>query len=294
MRKIFVVLGAIIAIVAAGGVYLFMQLNRPAVVEVPVALSEITAGTVLTPDLFRVTRVSNVDPDTLALWVTISEWDLAQGKTASTDIHAGFPVAKVQINPDSTAEGEKRLSIVLTGTNEYYAVIPTSPNEVGNFVQTGDRIDLFISMGSMDKRDVIELAPKAASPAAGTTLTHTETPVSKLVMQNMLVLRIERDPPKSTGSATNQQVGQAVTYAPGDVKRLYVKVNRDQAEVLNFILNTSKRSIMVRAYRGDNENLPTDGVTWEDFARWFFAQRGAAAVQPFNAASPARPATTGK
>ena len=116
MRKIFVVLGAIIAIVAAGGVYLFMQLNRPAVVEVPVALSEITAGTVLTPDLFRVTRVSNVDPDTLALWVTINEWDLAQGKTASTDIHAGFPVAKVQIDPNSTAEGEKRLSIVLTGT----------------------------------------------------------------------------------------------------------------------------------------------------------------------------------
>ncbi len=298
MRKIFVILGAIIALLAAGGVYLFMQLSRPSVTEVPVAASEIIAGTVLNSSLFRITRVSNIEPEALAKWVTLNEWRMAEGKVSTSDIHEGFPVAKVQIDPESTAEGEKRLSIVLTGTKEYYAVIPTSPNEVGNFVQTGDRVDLFISLGSMDKRDVIEISPNTAAPAAGgttagTTLTHTETPVSKLVMQNMVVIRVERDAAKSSGSSSNQTAGQT-TYTPGDVKRLYVKVNRDQAEVLNFVVNSGKRSIMVRAYTADNENVPTDGVTWEDFARWFFAQRGTATVQPFDAASPSKPATSGK
>lgn len=293
MRKILVIVGAIIAILAAGGVYLFMQLSRPAVVEVPVAASEITAGTVLNSSMFRITRVSDVEPAALSKWVTFSEWGMAQGKVTTSDIHEGFPLAKVQIDPESTAEGEKRLSIVLTGTKEYYAVIPTSPNEIGNFVQTGDRVDLFISLGAMDKREFIDLASAPAVTDALATVTHTEIPISKLVMQNMLIIRVERDPAKSSGSSSNQQVGQT-TYTPGDVKRLYVKVDRNQAEIMNFVLNTAKRSMMVRAFTADSQNLPTDGVTWDDFARWFYAQRGTARVQPFDSASPALPASSGQ
>ncbi|HEY3291713.1 MAG TPA: SAF domain-containing protein [Anaerolineae bacterium] len=298
MRKLFIILGAVIAIVAAGGVYLFMQLNRPAITEVPVAISEIPAGTVLTTDLFKLTRVSNVEADAISQWVTYNEWNMAQGKVATTDIHAGFPIAKVQVDPESTAEGEKRLSVVLTGTNEYYAVIPVSANEIGNYVQTGDRVDLFITLGAMDKA-VIELSPQdinAKAPGTGATVafTRTEIPVSKLVMQNMYILRIDRDPARQAASSNNQTAGQQTAYIPGDVKRLYVRVDRDQAEVLNFILNTAKRSFMVRAFKAEHNNVPTDGVTWDDFVRWFIAQRGNGNVQPFNAVSPAQPASGGK
>ncbi len=292
MRKVFVIVGAIVAILAAGGVYLFMQLSRPVIIEVPVAATEIMAGTVLNSSMFRITRVSEVEAEALSKWVTLAEWGMAQGKAALSDIHEGFPVAKVQIDPESTAAGERRLSIVLTGTNQYYAVIPTTPNEVGNFVQTGDRVDLFVSMGAMDKREFIDLAPTPGVTDAVGIVQHTEIPISKLVMQNMLVLRVERDAAKSSSSSSNQQAGQT-SYIPGDVKRLYVKVDRDQAEVLNFVLNAGKRSMMVRAYTSGSENLPTDGVTWDDFARWFYAQRGTTPGQPFDSVSPSQPATNG-
>ena len=115
------------------------------------------------------------------------------------------------------------------------------------------------------------LAPAAINATQVQTATY---PVSKLVMQNMKVLRVERDKPRQTSSTTDQQNNQPAVKEVDDVKRLYVKVDRDQLEVLSFVLNTGVRNIAVRADKGSTESLPTDGVTWDDFAKRFFAQRG--------------------
>jgi hypothetical protein len=303
MRKVFLLLGAVLGIVVAGGIFLFIQSTRPTLVEVPVAIGNIPAGTVLKPYFFRVVRMSNVDQQTLSKWVTLADWSMADSKATTSDIRAGFPVAKSQIDPNSPYHMETRLSEVLSGTNDYYMVIPTNPNETGMYLQPGDRIDLIISIGN--SRDTLMLGVTqtasarnvsgAPAPAdAGIEVTQTlASPFTKLVMQNMYILRIDRDKPKDvqTGGEPNDP-----QLATGNITRLYIRVNRDQLEVLTFVLNAGHRTFVVRAANGSQDSLPTDGVTWDDFARWFYAQRGnhLDSVQPFDTVSPSEPPQKGK
>jgi Flp pilus assembly protein CpaB len=303
MRKTFLILGAVLGVIVAVGIFLYFQISRPTVVEVPVALNDIPAGTVLKAGFFRVTRLSNVDSQTVAKWITVAEWNKVDGKVTTSDIRSGFPIAKAQIDPNSSSAQESRLSVVLTGTNDYYIVIATKPDEVGNYVQPGDRVDLIINIGGADRVDKLSLGPQETGDVVDHAEAVTQTiplPISKLVMQNMSVLRVDRAPVQrsttsSTASSTQAQAAQQDTASPttSDVKRLYVKVDRAQLEVLSFVLNNGKRNIVVRAANGSKESLPSDGVTWDDFVRWFFAQRGNQynGAQPFDAISPSTPIT---
>jgi Flp pilus assembly protein CpaB len=299
MRKTFLILGAILGVIVAVGIFLYFQISRPTVVEVPVALNDIPAGTVLKAGFFRVAGLSNVDSQTIAKWITVADWSKVDGKVTTSDIRAGFPIAKAQIDPNSSSAQESRLSVVLTGTNDYYIVIPTKPEEVGNYVQPGDRVDLIISIGGVDRVDKLSLGPQETGDVVDHAEAVTQTiplPVSKLVVQNLSVLRVDRAPvQRSTTSSTQGQAAQQDTASPttSDVKRLYIKVDRDQLEVLSFVLNNGKRNIVVRAANGSKESLPSDGVTWDDFVRWFFAQRGNQynGAQPFEAISPSTPVT---
>src|ERR1051325_4742350 len=113
MRKTFLILGALLAFVFGIGIFLFLQFTRPIVVEVPVAVQNIPAGTVLKPSLFRVSQFSNVDPQTVSQWVTVNTWkSTAEGKVTNSDIRAGFPVAKSQINDSLSGQVETRLSLL--------------------------------------------------------------------------------------------------------------------------------------------------------------------------------------
>lgn len=296
MRKLFILLGAVLGIAVAIGIFLFLQLSRPTTIEVPVARNDIPAGTVLKAELFRVSRMANLDSETLAKWVTVAEWSKADGKVATSDIRAGFPVAEAQIDPNSSNAQESRLSLALIGDDEYYVVIPANPNEVGNFVQPGDRIDLIISLGDGSNKEAVAVTQpsEARNPNQVTTqptpqVVISETapmPMSKLVIQNMSILRVDREVVRAqTGT---QQTQQQSTVA-GNVQRLYVRVDRDQLEVLSFVLNNGKRNFAVRAASGSAETVPVNGVTWEDFVNWFYSQRDKTNGDPFDTTSPAAP-----
>ena len=296
MRKLFLILGVVLALFVAAGVFLFLQSSRPAVVEVPLATNDIPAGTVLHADKFHIVRMSNVDRDTLAKWVLVGDWKLADGKTATSDVRAGFPLAKAQIDPNSNGAMETRLSMALQNPDDYYIVLPVNSNETGNYIQPNDRIDLVVNFGSGGGGSLtLPISDTTSSDMEGEVISPTETmtqtiepPITKLIMQNMLILRIDRDAAKGSS-----QTGQPAPPT-GDVKRLYVKVNRDQLEVLSFVINNGKHNIAVRSSMSGDDALPTDGVTWDDFARWFFAQRGndKDGVQPFNTISPSEPKPT--
>ena len=146
MRRIFMILGVVLGVLVAAGVAIFMQASRPTVIEVPVAKEYIPAGTVLHSDMFRVAKMANIDADTKKTWVTVNEWKGADGKMTTSDIRTGFPIAKAQIDPNTPNGVESRLSLALTGTNDYYAVIPVNPDMVGNFVQPGDHVDLILTL----------------------------------------------------------------------------------------------------------------------------------------------------
>jgi hypothetical protein len=134
MRKVFLILGAVLGVIVAAGIFLFIQSTRPKMIEVPVALSDIPDGTVLRAELFRVTSISNLDPQTSSQWILLSNWPQADGKMTTSDIRAGFPVARAQVDPNTPDGVESRLSVVLTNTNDYYIVIPTKPDETGDYL----------------------------------------------------------------------------------------------------------------------------------------------------------------
>jgi Flp pilus assembly protein CpaB len=295
MRKVLLVLGIVLGIVVAIGIFLFVQMTRPVLLEVPVAIGDIPAGSVLHADYFRITRIANLDQDTASQWVLVNNWNqLAEGKLTTSEIRAGFPVARAQIDPNAPEGIENRLSLVLTGTNEYYYVLPTNPSEVGSYLQPGDRIDLIVNLGGEPKGDLVLGITQTKGLQAGVepegntpdkiVLTQTiALPVTKLLMQNMYVMRIDRSAPSNSNQP--QPEGARST---GDIKRLYIKVTRDQLEVLSFVLNVGKRNFAIRAATGSQDSIPTDGVTWDDFVRWFYAQRGNNALgpQPFTVISP--------
>ena len=299
MRKLFLILGVVLAIVVAGGVFFFLQSSRPTVVEVPLAINDIPAGTTLRANLFRITKLSNVEKQTLAKWVLKGDWNSADGKVATSDVRAGFPLAKAQIDPNSSDAQETRLSYALTDTNDYYIVLPVKPDDMGNYIQPNDRIDLIVNFGAGDQKGAFTLpitdtaaAPAVDEAAVASTSAMTKTinpPVTKLLVQNLRILRIDRAASKNSDSS------QAAPPT-GDVQRLYIKVTRDQLEVLSFVLNNGKHSYAVRAAISGDDAPPTDGVTWDDFVRWFFAQRGndVNGPQPFNIISPSEPKDSSK
>jgi hypothetical protein len=110
-------------------------------------------------------------------------------------------------------------------------------------------------------------------------------PVSKLVMQNMTVMRVERAQPQQSSQQVAADTPQSQRPLPvvQDVKRIYVAVNKDQLEVMSFALNNGNRTYAVRGTNNKLEPYMSDGVTWDDFAAWFYAQRGykTDGAQPF-------------
>ncbi len=293
MRRIFLILGIVLGLLVAIGTFLFIQAQRPQEVTVPIANEDIPAGTVLRRELFSGVKMANVPAATYQKWVLATEFaEQAEGRTATSDIKSGFPIAKASLDPNSVGGIESRLSLAITGTNEYYVVIPVTPDQVGNFVQPGDRVDILISIGDGNRQDGMTLAltPTLETDENGLITVTMPFPISKLVMQNMSVIRVEREAARQgqQNQQAQQTANRAVPQEVRDIKRLYVKVDRDQLEVLSFVLNNGKRNIAVRSAEGSTASLPTDGVTWEDFVRWFYAQRNNLpnGAEPFRSISP--------
>ena len=159
---------------------------------------------------------------------------------------------------DIAPDGSTTLSNLPGGQNNAIPINPLIPISNGNFVAT------LTSFGvRMTNQELQTLKKRVAIKPSGKW--------SRTVSQN------------ADQAKAQPQVN--------DVKRLYVKVDRDQLEVLSFVLNTGVRNIAVRSASGSKASLPTDGVTWEDFAKWFFAQRGTNSdgIKPFDAVSPSQP-----
>ena len=269
MRRMTLILGLVLAVLVAIGVVAYVNLSRPRAVMVPIAVTDIPAGTVVQRALFRGVEMANIDPETLDAWVLASDFNQAVGRRLNTDVRAGFPVARAQIDPNAVGAIETRLSLAVAGDAGYYLPIPVTPDQVGNFIQPGDHIDLIVHIGSLRATTL------SASPTpAGATRRVSDTldmPMTKLVVQNLEIIRVERDP---APRAAQTQANAREAARPGDVRRLYVLVTRDQLEVLSFALRNGEHTFAVRGVGNTAPPAPTDAVTWNDFERWFFAQRG--------------------
>jgi Flp pilus assembly protein CpaB len=303
MRRVFLLVGALLAVIVAVLIFAFWRWTQPTVYDIPVALADIPAGTVLRSSQFKVVQWKDLDEQSVQNFVTVDTFNQADGKVTTSDIRAGFPVARAQVDPNSSAEIESRLSLAITNTNSYYLVVPATPENAGNFVQPGDRVDLLFSLGSIPQSDSYRFGPdgellvKDDSSTGGTGVDtfvpSLVAPISKLIVQNLRVLRVDRE-------QRNEQQGQNDNSTEArerrarqinDVQRIYVEVDRDQLEVLSFVLNNGKTNVAVRSASAEVGVGPTEGVSWNDFMRWFYIQRNRSVqADSFDGVGPYEPA----
>jgi Flp pilus assembly protein CpaB len=301
MRKIFLLMGLALGAIATAGLIYFNIANAPIVTRIPVAARDIPAGSTLREDDFRVVNWSDVDPSSLTRYVTFAEFGTYAGAIVLSDVRAGFPVGKSQIDPDAPTGIESRLSVAITGTRSYYVVLPASPDQIGNWVQPNDRIDMLVTIGAMPSSNAFAVAPTPDPNADPSTMPPALTPpTTKLVLQNLRIVRIDRARDSGTPSAGSARARFSASVDDpeleplselADVKRIYVEVTQEQLEVLMFVKRNGQHDFAVRA-ASNAELLPTEGVAFDDYARWFFAQRGETApgdARPFEGAGPYAP-----
>ena len=133
---------------------------------------------------FRVCGVANFVSEAREAWVLARGFNQAVGRRLNSDVRAGFPVARAQIDPNAVGAIETRLSLAVAGDAGYYLPIPVTPDQVGNFIQPGDHIDLIVPIGSLRASDVITrqvltvdagTSPQAIHDLPGEHPTHTPT-----------------------------------------------------------------------------------------------------------------------
>jgi Flp pilus assembly protein CpaB len=271
------------------------KMMTPASVEVPVALGDIPPGTQIGPSLFRLEEWTGVQGRTLAEYVTKNEFGPYIGAVTVETVHAGFPLGKAQVmQPGEGNARIQRLTLMLQGQEgKVIFPLPVDADSAGNYLQAGDYVDLVFSVGAVNVRDVDDppdptptppaiagagLGFQQPTPTPRPPLTETfRLPLSKLVIQNVPVLRVEREIVRNNAPSVSiglgggaQQAGQpSVSY--GDVQRLYVALDQEQVEIISFILHNG--DVRVAAHATIYPEEPTEGVTWDDFEDWFFEQR---------------------
>jgi Flp pilus assembly protein CpaB len=285
-------IGLVLTALVVVAVFFGGKLLTPAPVQVPVALGDVPPNTEISPSLFRLEQWTGVQGRTLGEYVTKDEFGQYVGSVTVETVHAGFPLGKAQVLKPGEANARiRRLTLMLqTQAGMTVFPIPVEADTAGNFIQAGDYVDLVFSVGAVNVREMDNPPDPTPTPPAiaGMGIVQptprppvTETlrlPVSKLVIQNVPVLKVEREVTRPSASPASISIGVGGSSAPGqpayvegDVERLYVALDQEQLEIVSFILYNG--DVRVAAHATVFPEKPTEGVTWDDFEDWFFAQR---------------------
>jgi len=288
MRKLQLFLGLILAAGAFVGVLLIGQATQPQLYDVAVVVKEIPAFTTLTPDLFATDSqsVSAAVADKYVLAGELPELMAANAVTVD-NLRPGQPLLREQIASGAKAEGVSRLSVALRDPSLVIVSVPVAPNSLPA-VSPGDVIALFYASGNVQAQTI------ATATITGPTPTPTPHPIG--VVSETLVVTTELQLPLAKWIANgvvyksnhalveNPNYGapgkdNEPRYIEGDVQSLDVVVRRDVAEWVAFALANGKVQVGVlpavtRPEVEQGDLKPSAGVTWSDFEKRFFADRG--------------------
>jgi Flp pilus assembly protein CpaB len=285
-RAPLLILGLVGAVVVAVAVFLVIRLGRGTPVALPVAIDDVAPGTELSPALFRLQEVRGLDERTLDAYVTADEFGRYVGQPLLETVHAGAPVMRAQV--DVSWQG--RLTLVISGTDHLVYPLPVTVDQVGNAIVAGDHVDVIFTLGrvavqEMVHEEVLEaggpelggatfLSPTVPLPRAGAVEVVTTTlqlPLAKVILADVPVLRVEREQIRSASVSyglSDEEPRQVMLE--GDVIRLYLEVDREQAEVLSFALHNGALNLPARAQPAGGSS---EGFTWDDFVDLIFEGR---------------------
>ena len=288
MRKLQLFLGLILAVGAFVGVLLLGQATQPPVYDVAVVVKEIPAFTALTPDLFATDSqsVSSAVADKYVMTSDLPELIAANAVTVE-NLRPGQPLLREQVASGAKAEGLSRLAVALRDPNLVIISVPVAQNNLP-VAFPGDVVALFYASGNVQAQTI------ATSTIIGPPPTPTPMPMGNIsetvVVTTELQLPIAKWIANGVVYKTNRELRENPNYgAPGkdsepryiegDVQSLDVVVRRGVAEWVTFALANGKVQVGVlpAVTRPEVENgtlAPSAGVTWSDFEKRFFADRG--------------------
>ncbi len=279
-------------LIAAGIVCVFFveKATYPASVTVVVASQDLHAGDQITPDKVHKEDWMQVDPLSVSNMVTLDQWqDIAGGRVAfGQQIPAGHPISVSQIVFDDKLNNAVDRVTLLAAPGKVVLPIDMQPGQVGNWIRTGDYVDLIFSVGQVPNESVTvpPVAPAANSlqapgatpqPAlpisavpAQSTPNALQLPLATVPLLNVHVLRVDRQQKQVYGQ--NSQGVQSTKNVDGDVTRIYVELDPQDATIVGFLLQSGK---VIASSHLDKLNNPnqTVGLSWTDFVNWFLGHR---------------------
>lgn len=292
------IVGIVGAVVVVIGVFLTIRLGRGTPVQVPVAIGDVPPGTSLEPGQFRLQAVRGLDTSTLEAMVEADEFGAVVGHETLETVHAGSPLLWAQVGP----QYQSRLTLVVSGTDHLVYPLPVSADQVGNYLVAGDHVDVIFSLGRIAYQELYHVEEWAydgpASPRCrsrrtttqttalcpGDTIAYTTTlnlPVSKVVLPDVRVLRVEREQLRTASASYGMGTGDEEARPPqtreGEIIRIYLELDRDQAEILSFALNNGTLNLPARAVAAGGES---EGFLWEDFEELFYRGRPQEDLRP--------------
>lgn len=282
------IIGLVGSVVVMVLVVLVVRLGRGTPVALPVAIQDIPPGTPLEPSQFHLEEVRGLRGETLSAYITADEFAPYVGRVTMETIHAGSPVLKAQVD----AEYQSRLTLTLSDPTHLVYPLPVTADQVGNFIVAGDRVDIIFSLGRVAAQEMVQtytvpglaVGPSGAITGSVTTpeplrpgtvlATTLHLPLSKVILPDVPVLRVEREQvrPTTAGYGLTEEEPSASRTVEGGILRIYVEVDREQAEVLSFALNNGTLNLPARAQPAGGAS---PGFTWDDFVERFFKDRPA-------------------
>ena len=296
MRKLQVLIGIVLAVVAIVAVLFIGRLNKPVTFEVVVAREEIPAYTALSGSEVTVDTQS-LNPAVAQTYVLAGEFEamLAEGVVAVEVLHRGQPLLRAQVASGADAEGLSRLAVALTEPDRVIFPVPVDQDELPALVP-GDVVALFFSAGQVQAHSLVTYTVEGEEvrpSSGGSTTTHTYvdlaqddgpiTITTELVMpltkwtSNGVVYRLNRQKRENPNYGAPGMENEP-RYIEGDVKSLDVVVHRDDAEWVAFALAHGRIQVAVlpavaKSYVEAGTFPPGPGVTWTDFEGRFFEER---------------------
>jgi Flp pilus assembly protein CpaB len=288
-RTPLLILGVLGALAVAAAVFFVIRAGRGTPIQLPVAIEDIPPGTPLDPTLFKLEEVRGLTQETLDAYITTEEFPDYVGRPTLETIHANSPALKAQVDP----ERQSRLTLTLSDPAHLVYPLPVTADQVGDYVVAGDYVDVIFTLGRVAMQEMVHVeeweydGPAPDSLYCRGTVTETQPlicpgdlvshttvlnlPVSKVVLPDAPVMRVEREEVRSASASYGMGGEETQTQVTeGEILRLYLELDREQAEVLSFALHNGALNLPARAEPAGGES---EGFTWQDFEDLFYQGR---------------------
>ncbi|MGD2026413.1 MAG: hypothetical protein PVI99_01240 [Anaerolineales bacterium] len=285
-----ILFGVLILGVAAVGFYFVAQAMLPQTYQVVVALRDIQKGEPLTPDAASYIEVQLADPSLYILTEEISEFGY---HPTARFLSAGEFVPKSAISMQASPESGSRLSLSLEDPDLVAMRVFVTEENFPEAIANGDYVDINVSIGAatfLTGPIVPEPTARPYDPVENFTITAGEDgelvteyiepsptptpgrtymlPVTKTVYHGARVLNviynIEYNPDTSE---------DAEAFIRGAVSAVDVAVPREIQEAVAFALNNGMVNLAVLDPNFNPDHTVSPGVSYDDFAEFFDAQR---------------------